>query len=67
MDVEKEVDPHEYRPNEFLIALEASAIRMTWTREEERRRRAATNGWMPPDLSAEHARLLGKHSVSARE
>lgn len=40
-------------PNEYEIMLRASAIRMTWSPDEEARRRAAMNGWTPPDVSNE--------------
>jgi len=36
-------------PNELLIMLEASAIRLTWSPEETRRRDAYSNNWTPPD------------------
>jgi hypothetical protein len=36
-------------PNEFLIQLEASAIRLTWSPEEPRRRDAYSNYWTPTD------------------
>lgn len=36
-------------PNEFLIQLEASAIRLTWSPEERARRNAYHNSWTPPD------------------
>jgi hypothetical protein len=38
-------------PNEYLIMLEASAVRMHWSPEEESRRRGQRNGWTPPDAS----------------
>lgn len=36
-------------PNELLIMLEASAIRLTWSPEERARRNAYHNNWTPPD------------------
>jgi len=36
-------------PNELLIMLEASAIRLAWSPEETRRRDAYSNNWTPPD------------------
>lgn len=39
-------------PTPETIMLEASAIRMKWTPDEERRRRGCiTDGWTPPDAS----------------
>lgn len=39
-------------PNEYLIQLEASAIRLKWTAEQERRARGCiSEGWSPPDAS----------------
>lgn len=39
-------------PTPETIMLEASAIRMKWTPDEERKRRGCiSQGWMPPDAS----------------
>lgn len=38
-------------PNELLIMLEASAIRLTWSPEETARRNAYRNNWTPPDAA----------------
>lgn len=40
-------------PNELLIMLRASAIRMQWHPAEESRRRGGNCNWTPPDVSVE--------------
>lgn len=52
-------------PNEYLIQLEASAIRLTWSTEELERRDGRRNGWTPPDMSSEYAALLSRRSAGA--
>lgn len=53
-------------PNEYLIQLEASAIRLAWwSAEELDRRNAYRNGWTPPDMSAEFASMLSRRSAGA--
>lgn len=52
-------EPAYVDPNEHLIQLEASAIRLRWTPDEERRRRGCiTHGWAPPDASADVCRVM---------
>jgi len=52
-------------PNEYLIQLEASAIRLAWSSEERDRRNGYRNGWTPPDMSAEFASMLSRRSAGA--
>jgi len=48
-DIDANLERRVQEPNEFLIQLEASAIRLTWSPEETRRRDAYSNNWTPPD------------------
>ncbi len=48
-------------PNEHLIMLEASAIRMKWSPHRERVARGSiVEGWTPPDASAEFVELVAR-------
>lgn len=54
-------------PNEYLIRLEASAIRMTWSASEERRRRGCVaDGVTPPDAAPEFCRLVADRCGRSR-
>ena len=48
-DIDANLELRTQEPNELLIMLEASAIRLTWSPEETRRRNAYHNHWTPPD------------------
>lgn len=47
-------------PNRLQIMARAAVIRRKWSRSEERRRRAKSCGWRPPDASPEMCRLLAQ-------
>lgn len=48
-------------PNEYLIQLRASAIRMHWSPHRERVARGSiVEGWTPPDASAEFVELVAR-------